>query len=76
MFRERSQHCFWHMVSIQQITAIVLVGAGKCQILSIPVVSVIGSALILHEPVNWITVAAIAAILIGLVFSQKGNEPV
>lgn len=33
MFRERSQHCFWHMVNIQQITAIVLVGAGKCQIL-------------------------------------------
>ena len=42
----------------------------------IPVVSVIGSALILHEPVNGITVAAIAAILMGLVFSQKGNHPV
>jgi len=42
----------------------------------IPVVSVIGSALILHEPVNWITAAAIAAILVGLVFSQKGNQPV
>jgi len=41
----------------------------------IPVVSVIGSALILHESVNWITAAAIAAILIGLVFSQKGNQP-
>ena len=41
----------------------------------IPVVSVIGSALILHEPVNWITAAAIVAILVGLVFSQKGNEP-
>ena len=42
----------------------------------IPVVSVIGSALILHESVNWVTGAAIAAILIGLVFSQKGNHPV
>jgi len=42
----------------------------------IPVVSVIGSALILHESVNWITAAAIAAILVGLVFSQKGNQPV
>lgn len=42
----------------------------------IPVVSVIGSALILHEPVNWITAAAIAAILIGLIFSQRGNQPV
>ena len=41
----------------------------------IPVVSVIGSALILHESVNWITGAAIAAILVGLVFSQKGNQP-
>lgn len=41
----------------------------------IPVVSVIGSALILHESVNWITVAAIAAILVGLIFSQKGNKP-
>ena len=42
----------------------------------IPVVSVIGSALILHESVNWVTGAAIAAILIGLVFSQRGNHPV
>ncbi len=42
----------------------------------IPVVSVIGSALILHESVNWITAAAIAAILVGLVFSQRGNQPV
>ena len=33
MFREKSQHCFWHMVNIQLTTAIVLVGAGKCQIL-------------------------------------------
>ena len=42
----------------------------------IPVVSVIGSALILHESVNWITAAAIVAILVGLVFSQRGNQPV
>ena len=42
----------------------------------IPVVSVIGSALILHESVNWVTGAAIAAILIGVVFSKKGNHPV
>lgn len=41
----------------------------------IPVVSVIGSALILHESVNWITAAAIVAILVGLIFSQKGNQP-
>lgn len=42
----------------------------------IPVVSVIGSALILGEPVTIVTVIAIAAILVGLVLSQKGNEPV
>ena len=41
----------------------------------IPVVSVIGGALILGEPVDAVTVAAIAVILIGLVFSQKGNRP-
>lgn len=41
----------------------------------LPVVSVIGGAVILGEPVDMVTVAAIAVILIGLVFSQKGNEP-
>ena len=41
----------------------------------LPVVSVIGAAVILGEPVDMVTVAAIAVILIGLVFSQKGNEP-
>ena len=42
----------------------------------IPVVSVIGSAIILHEPVTIISLLAIVAILVGLVFSQKGNRPV
>ena len=41
----------------------------------LPVVSVIGAAVILGEPVDMVTAAAIAVILIGLVFSQKGNEP-
>ena len=41
----------------------------------LPVVSVIGAALILGEPVDMVTAAAIAVILIGLVFSQRGNEP-
>ena len=41
----------------------------------IPVVSVIGSALILRERVDLSVVLAIAAILVGLVFSQKGNRP-
>ena len=42
----------------------------------IPVVSVIGSALILGEPVTMVTVAAIGAIFVGLFLSQKGNRPV
>ena len=41
----------------------------------LPVVSVIGAAVILGEPVDAVTFAAIAVILIGLVFSQKGNRP-
>jgi drug/metabolite transporter (DMT)-like permease len=40
----------------------------------IPVVSVIGSALILRESVSLVTVVAIAVILVGLVFSQRGNS--
>ena len=42
----------------------------------IPVVSVIGSAFILGEPVTMVTVVAIAAIFVGLFLSQKGNRPV
>lgn len=42
----------------------------------IPVVSVVGSALILGEPVTVVTVAAIGAIFVGLFLSQKGNVPV
>lgn len=58
--------------------ATVLLGAVTTSVYLylIPVVSVIGSALILHEPVNLVTVLAIAAILVGLVLSQKGNEAV
>ncbi len=50
--------------------------AASVYLYLIPVVSVIGSALILDEPVSWVTFAAIAAILVGLVLSQKGNRPV
>ena len=39
-----------------------------------PVVSVIGSALILGEPVTVITWVAIGAIFVGLFLSQKGNR--
>ena len=54
-----------------------LVGAvtSSVYLYLIPVGSVIGSALILHEPVDGIVAAAIAVILTGLVFSQKGNRP-
>ena len=54
-----------------------LVGAvtASVYLYLIPVVSVIGSALILGEPVDGVIVAAIAVILAGLVFSQKGNRP-
>ena len=41
----------------------------------LPVVSVIGAALVLDEPVDGVVVGATAAILVGLVFSQKGNRP-
>lgn len=41
----------------------------------IPVVSVIGAAVILGEPLDAVIAAAIAVILAGLVFSQKGNRP-
>lgn len=40
-----------------------------------PVVSVIGSVILLDEAVTPITILAIAAILVGLLFSQKGNKP-
>ena len=54
-----------------------LVGAvtASVYLYLLPVVSVIGGALILGEPVDAVTVAAIAVILIGLVFSQRGNKP-
>ena len=54
-----------------------LVGAvtASVYLYLIPVVSVIGATVILGEPVDAIIVAAIAVILIGLVFSQKGNQP-
>ena len=54
-----------------------LIGAGTTSVYLylLPVVSVIGAAVILGEPVDMVTAAAIAVILIGLVFSQKGNEP-
>ena len=42
----------------------------------LPVVSVIGAALVLDEPVDGVIIGATAAILVGLVFSQKGNRPV
>ena len=42
----------------------------------LPVVAVIGSALLLHERVTPMTVLAIAAILVGLALSQKGNRAV
>ncbi len=41
----------------------------------LPVISVIGSALILGETVRVTTVVAIGAILVGLVFSQRGHRP-
>ena len=41
----------------------------------IPVVSVIGSALLLGEAVSIVTAVAIVAILMGLVLFQKGNGP-
>lgn len=41
----------------------------------LPVVSVIGAALLLDEPVDPVMVLGTAAILVGLVFSQKGNRP-
>ena len=54
-----------------------LVGAvtASVYLYLIPVVSVIGGALILGEPVDGVIAAAIAVILVGLVFSQKGNRP-
>ena len=54
-----------------------LVGAvtASVYLYLIPVVSVIGGALILGEPTDAVTIAAIAVILLGLVFSQKGNAP-
>ncbi len=55
-----------------------LVGAvtASVYLYLIPVVSVIGAAAILAEPVDAVTIAAIAVILLGLVCSQKGNRPV
>jgi len=55
-----------------------LVGAvtASVYLYLLPVVSVIGSALLLKEPVDLVIVGGTAAILIGLVFSQKGNRPV
>ena len=41
----------------------------------IPVVSVIGAALILKEQMDGVIAAAIAVILLGLVLSQRGNQP-
>ena len=54
-----------------------LVGAvtASVYLYLLPVMSVIGAALILREPVDAVIVAGTAAILIGLVFSQKGNRP-
>lgn len=54
-----------------------LVGAvtASVYLYLLPVVSVIGAAVILGEPVDIVTAAAIAVILIGLVFSQRGNKP-
>lgn len=40
-----------------------------------PVVTVIGSAILLHERVTAVTVLSIAAILGGLILCQKGNAP-
>lgn len=42
----------------------------------LPVVTVIGSALLLHEEVTVVTVLSIAAILVGVALSQKGNRAV
>lgn len=55
-----------------------LVGAvtASVYLYLIPVVSVIGAAALLGEPVDAVIIAAIAVILIGLVFSQRGNRPV
>ena len=50
------------------------VTASVCLCL-IPVVSVLGAAVLLGEPVDGVIAAAIAVILAGLVFSQKGNRP-
>lgn len=59
-------------------TATTMIGAVTTSVYLylIPVVSVVGSALILHEPVSLVTLLAIAAILVGLVLSQRGNEAV
>ena len=54
-----------------------LVGAvtASVYLYLIPVVSVIGAAVIWAEPLDAVIAAAIAVILAGLVFSQKGNRP-
>lgn len=63
-------YLFWGMAT-ERVGAV----TASVYLYLIPVVSVIGSALILHEAVDWVIVAAIAAILVGLVLSQKGNRP-
>lgn len=64
-------YCIWGLAT-QSIGAV----TTSVYLYLIPVVSVIGSAVILDEPVTFVTVLAIIAILVGLVLSQKGNHPV
>lgn len=64
-------YLFWGMAT-DQLGAV----TTNVYLYLVPAVSVMGSALLLHEEIDGRCILGIAGILLGLVFSQKGSHPV
>lgn len=63
---------YWAVIVVSKELPVITTSLA---LLSVPVLSVVASALLLHEPVDFNTVAAMSLILIGLCFGALGNRP-
>jgi drug/metabolite transporter (DMT)-like permease len=63
---------YWAVIVVSKELPVVTTSLA---LLSVPVLSVIASALLLHEPVDFNTIVAMSLILIGLFFGVLGGRP-